>query len=134
VYCGDPLECRQPVRRGAALYRLARLGYAAPKQYAKQNKHLIRFLASSLQKPFIYSMKHNEAQWQGFRLAVHTKLTEERLALMPTELADTCRHVAPLRSHASTFHVAPPPHRTALAAYLPPVVSRRLRRAACLNC
>jgi len=81
--------------------RLARLGYAAPKKYVKQNKDLIRFLASSLQKPFIYSMKHNEEQWQGFRLAVHAKLTDERLSTMPTELATACRHVTPLTSHTA---------------------------------
>ena len=86
---------------GALGNRLARLGYAAPKKYVKQNKDLIRFLASSLQKPFIYSMKHNEEQWQGFRLAVHAKLTDERLATMPTELATACRHVTPLTSHTA---------------------------------
>lgn len=106
--------------RGAVLRSLARLGYAAPKKFTKQNKNLLRFLASSLQKPFIYSMKHNEAQWQGFRLAVHTKLTEERLALMPTELANTCRHVTPPRTHAPLpprlGPSSPSHHSTAVAA------------------
>jgi hypothetical protein len=34
---------------GLVRNRLARLGYAAPNTYAKQNKELTKFLASSLQ-------------------------------------------------------------------------------------
>jgi hypothetical protein len=48
-------------------------------------------LCDGAQKPFIYSLKHNETLWQGFRLTVATKLTEQRLALMPPDLATACR-------------------------------------------